>query len=42
MDGSGYKNSRQLTASLVLVPKDYSSGGKQSSSGITKRGNPYI
>lgn len=41
-DGSGYKNGRQFAASLGLVPKEHSSGGKQNLGGITKRGNPYI
>lgn len=41
-DGSGYRNGRQFAASLGLVPKEHSSGGKQHFGGITKRGNPYI
>ena len=41
-DGTGYKNGRQFSASLGLVPKEHSSGGKQNLGGITKRGDSYI
>lgn len=40
--GQGYKNGRHFSANLGLVPKEYSSGGKQQLGGITKRGNRYI
>jgi len=41
-NGQAYKNGRHFSASLGLVPKEHSSGGKQSFGGITKRGNRYI
>lgn len=41
-DGTGYRNGRQFAASLGLVPKESSSGGKQRLGGITKRGNGYL
>lgn len=41
-DGTSYRNGRQFAASLGLVPKEHSSGGKQRLGGITKRGNQYI
>lgn len=41
-NGAGYKNGRHFSANLGLVPKEHSSGGKQSFGGITKRGNRYI
>ncbi len=41
-DGSAYRNGRQFAASLGLVPREYSSGGKQRLGGITKRGNGYL
>jgi transposase len=37
-----FKNSRQLSAWLGLVPKQYSSGGKQILLGISKRGDTYL
>ncbi len=37
-----FKNGRQLSASLGLVPKQRSSGGKQTLLGISKRGNTYL
>ena len=37
-----YKNGRQLAAWLGLVPKQYSSGGKQLLLGISKRGDTYL
>lgn len=37
-----YRNGRHFAASLGLVPKEHSSGGKQVLGGITKRGNRYI
>lgn len=41
-NGSQYRNGRHLSASLGLVPKEHSSGGKQRLGGITKRGNVYL
>ncbi|GAB5494908.1 MAG: IS110-like element IS1111A family transposase [Phototrophicaceae bacterium] len=41
-DPSQYKNGRQYAACLGLVPKEFSSGGKQKLGGITKRGNQYL
>ena len=41
-DGTGYKNGRHYSASLGLVPREHSSGGKQRLGGITKRGNAYL
>lgn len=39
---SDYKSGRHLAASLGLVPRQNSSGGRQSLSGITKRGDAYL
>ena len=41
-DPSVFKNGRQFAAWLGLVPKQYSSGGKQVLRGITKRGDVYL
>jgi transposase len=41
-DGKGYASSRDYAASLGVVPKQHSSGGKQVYLGISKRGNRYI
>lgn len=41
-NGSAYKNGRHFSANLGLVPKEHSSGGKQSLGSITKRGNTYL
>ncbi len=41
-NGCGYKSGRHFSSSLGLVPKEHSSGGKQSLGRITKRGNRYI
>ncbi len=41
-DAKQYSSSRQFSANLGLVPKEHSSGGKQSLGSITKRGNRYI
>lgn len=38
-NGSQFKNGRELSSWLGLVPKQYSTGGKQKLSGISKRGN---
>lgn len=37
-----YKNGRQLAAWIGLVPKQHSSGGKQTLLGISKRGDTYL
>jgi len=37
-----YRNGRQLAASLGLVPRQHSSGGKTVLLGITKRGDKYL
>jgi len=39
---SAFKNGRQFAASLGLVPRQHSSGGKDVLLGISKRGNPYL
>ncbi|UAA38173.1 IS110 family transposase [Paraneptunicella aestuarii] len=41
-NGSAYKKGRDVSASLGLVPKQYSSGGKDRLLGISKRGNRYL
>ena len=41
-DGRAFKNGRQLSAWLGLVPKQDSSGGKTRLLGISKRGDPYL
>lgn len=37
-----FKNGREFAAYLGLVPRQYSTGGKQRLLGITKRGNSYV
>ena len=39
---TGYHGARHFSANLGLVPKEFSSGGKQKLGGITKRGNSYL
>jgi transposase len=41
-DGKRYASSRDYAASLGLVPRQHSSGGKMIYLGISKRGNRYI
>ena len=41
-DGSAFKNGRQFAASLGLVPKQHSTGGKEKLLGISKRGDSYL
>ncbi len=41
-DAKTFKNGRQLAAWLGLVPKQHSSGGKQTLLGISKRGDTYL
>ncbi len=40
--GDHYRNGRQFSASLGLVPREHSSGGKQKLGSITKRGDNYL
>lgn len=40
--GDQFRNGRQFSACLGLVPREHSSGGKQKLGGITKRGNAYL
>ena len=41
-DAKQFKNGRQLSAWLGLVPQQYSSGGKERLLGISKRGDSYL
>lgn len=41
-NASNFKNGRELSAYLGLVPKQNSSGGKNKLLGISKRGNKYL
>lgn len=41
-DGKTFKNGRQFSAWLGLVPRQHSSGGKPRLFGISKRGDPYL
>ena len=41
-EGKNYQSSRDYAASLGLVPRQHSSGGKEVYLGISKRGNRYI
>jgi transposase len=41
-NGAHYKRGRDVSASLGIVPKQHSSGGKDSLLGISKRGNSYL
>ena len=41
-DASTYKSSRDFAASLGLVPRQYSTGGKTKLLGISKRGDKYL
>jgi len=41
-DAGQFKNGRQLAAWLGLVPRQHSSGGKQTLLGISKRGDSYL
>lgn len=41
-DGRTFNSGRQLAAWLGLVPKQYSSGGRQRLQGISKRGDAYL
>jgi len=41
-DASAFKNGRQFAAWLGLVPRQYSTGGKERLLGISKRGDTYL
>ena len=41
-DGQGYRRGRDVSASLGLVPRQHSSGGKDQLLGISKRGDRYL
>ena len=41
-DGKQFRKARDLAAWLGLVPRQYSTGGKPTLLGISKRGNPYV
>ncbi len=41
-NASEFKNGRQMAAWMGLVPKQHSSGGKQTLLGISKRGDSYL
>ena len=41
-DARNFKNGRQLSAWLGLVPRQHSSGGKPTLLGISKRGDVYL
>lgn len=41
-NATNFENSRQLAAWLGLVPRQHSSGGKQTLLGISKRGDSYL
>jgi transposase len=41
-DASQFANGRQMAASLGLMPKQNSSGGKEKLLGISKRGDAYV
>jgi transposase len=41
-NGSGFRRGRDLAAWVGMVPREYSTGGKQKLLGISKRGNPYL
>jgi len=41
-DGTHFKNGREMAAYIGLVPRQYSTGGKQKLLGISKRGDRYL
>ena len=41
-DGQGYRRARDVSASLGIVPRQHSSGGKELLLGISKRGDRYL
>lgn len=42
VNGKAFRNGRELSAWLGLVPRQHSSGDKQRLLGISKRGDPYL
>jgi transposase len=42
VDANQFKNGRSLASWLGLVPRQYSTGGRNTLLGISKRGNPYL
>ena len=41
-NASAFQKGRNLAAWMGIVPREYSTGGKQKLLGISKRGNPYV
>jgi transposase len=41
-NGTGFRRGRDLAAWVGMVPREYSTGGKQKLLGISKRGNAYL
>jgi len=41
-NGAGFRRGRDLAAWVGMVPREYSTGGKQKLMGISKRGNSYL
>ena len=41
-NGAGFRKGRDLAAWVGMVPREYSTGGKQKLLGISKRGNCYL
>jgi transposase len=41
-DGKQFRRARDMAAWLGLTPAQYSTGGKSTLLGISKRGNPYV
>ena len=41
-NGAGFRKGRDLAAWVGMVPREYSTGGKQKLLGISKRGNSYL
>jgi transposase len=41
-NGTGFRKGRDLAAWVGMVPREYSTGGKQKLLGISKRGNSYL
>ena len=41
-NGSGFRRGRDLVAWVGMVPREYSTGGKQKLLGISKQGNTYL
>jgi len=41
-NGAAFRKGREFAAWIGVVPREYSTGGKQKLLGISKRGNPYL